>query len=83
MYNIRILRQAMKDLAGLPPQYARLVSQHIDGLTAHPRPHDAKKLKGTTDYSLRVGMYRIVYDINDETQTVTIYRIKHRREAYR
>jgi mRNA-degrading endonuclease RelE of RelBE toxin-antitoxin system len=34
-------------------------------------------------YSLRVGVYRILYDIDDASQTVTIYRIKHRREVYR
>ncbi len=47
------------------------------------RAPDAGKLKGTIDYRLRVGTYRIVYDINDEEQTIAVYRIKHRREAYR
>ena len=35
------------------------------------------------DYRLRVGPYRILYDIDDKVQVVTIYRVKHRREAYR
>jgi len=83
MYSIRILRRAIKDIAGLPKEYARLVSQHIDRLGENPRPPDAKKLRGMTDYSLRVGVYRILYDIDDDAQIVTIYRIKHRREAYR
>jgi mRNA interferase RelE/StbE len=48
-----------------------------------PRPPDAKKLRGTTDYSLRVGVYRILYDIDDATCTITVYRVKHRRDAYR
>lgn len=83
MYNIRILRHAIKDIEHLSNDYARLVSQHIDGLQANPRPHDSKKLKGEEIYSLRVGVYRILYDIDDVSQTVTVYRVKHRREAYR
>lgn len=83
MYNIRILRRAIKDIESLPNDYARIVSQHIDGLQANPRPQDSKKLKGEEFHSLRVGVYRILYDIDDANQAVTIYRIKHRREAYR
>lgn len=83
MYELRILRSAVKDIADLPKDYARLVSQHIDDLAQEPRPPGAKKLSGRTDYSLRVGTYRILYDIDDEARTVIIYRIKHRREVYR
>ena len=83
MYNVRILRRAIRDIAGLPKEYARLVSQHIDRLQENPRPADARKLRGRADYSLRVGVYRILYEIDDEAQVVTVYRVKHRREAYR
>ena len=83
MYNVRILRRAIKDIADLPKGYALLVSQHIDRLGDDPRPPDAKRLHGRTDYSLRVGVYRILYNIDDEAQVVTVYRVKHRREAYR
>ena len=83
MYSVRILRRAIKDIANLPKDYARLISQHIDHLGENPRPPDAKRLRATSDYSLRVGIYRILYDINDKTRTVTVYRVKHRREAYR
>jgi len=65
MYSIKILRRAVKDLKKISQEYARLISQHIDQLEENPRPQDAKRLKGTTDYSLRIGVYRIVYDIND------------------
>ncbi len=67
MYKVRILRRALKDIANLPKGYARLVSEHIDKLQDNPRPPDAKKLRGTTDYSLRVGTYRILYDVDDES----------------
>jgi len=83
MYSVRILRRALKDIADLPKGYVTLVSQHIDRLEQDPRPSDAKKLRGMADYSLRVGVYRILYDVDDEARSVTVYRVKHRREAYR
>ena len=83
MYNIRITKRALKDVADLPRGYARLISQHIEGLAQDPHPHDSKRLKGNNDFSLRVGVYRILYDIDEATKTVIIFRVKHRREAYR
>jgi len=83
MYSVCILRQAIKDVANLPKDYARLVSQHIDRLEENPRPSDSKRLREMTYYTLRVGVYRILYDIDDKTHTVTVYRIKHRYDVYR
>jgi len=60
MYSIRILRRAVKDIADLPAEYASMVAHRIDGLRENPRPPGAKKLRGTTDYSLRVGVYRVL-----------------------
>lgn len=83
MYNITIRRRADKDLENLPNSYQKLVGQHINQLAQNPRPQDAKKLKGNSGYSLRVGVYWVLYDIDDSLHKVTIYRIKHRRESYR
>ena len=83
MYSVRVLRRAMHDIARLPKTYTHLISQHIDQLGENPHPPDAKKLKGTLDYSLRVGVYRILYDVDNKARLVTVYRVKHRRDAYR
>jgi len=83
MYKIELRRQAVKDFKDISNDYARLISKHIDLLEQNPRPTDSKKLKGDAGYSLRIGTYRVLYDIDDKKQIVTIYRIKHRREAYR
>ena len=82
MYQIDLRRQAFKDLESIPADYARSISTHVDSLKQNPRPTNSKKLKGGAGYSLRVGTYRVLYDI-DKAKTITIYRIKHRREAYR
>ena len=83
MYKLELRRQAIKDLKDIPADYACLISNHIDLLEQNPRPADSKKLKGDAGYSLRVGTFRVLYDIDDKMQLVTIYRVKHRREAYR
>jgi mRNA interferase RelE/StbE len=83
MYQIELRRQAYKDLESISADYARLIARHIDSLEENPRPRDSKKLKGDAGFSLRVGTYRVLYDIDDKTKIVTIYRIQHRREAYR
>ena len=83
MYKIRILRPAVKDLNNIPKAYAKKIATQIDLLAENPRPVGAKKLSARRDYRLRVGPYRILYEIDDNAGVVTIFRIKHRREAYR
>lgn len=83
MYEVEIRRTALKDLKDIPADYARLITKHIDLLEQNPRPTDFKKLKGNASFSLRIGTYRVLYDIDDKAEMVTIYRIKHRRDAYR
>ncbi|MBN1450127.1 MAG: type II toxin-antitoxin system RelE/ParE family toxin [Anaerolineales bacterium] len=83
MYQVELRRQAYKDLESIPADYARLIAKHIDSLEDDPRSNDSKKLKGDAGFSLRVGTYRVLYDIDDKARTVTIYRVKHRREVYR
>lgn len=83
MYEVRLLRRAIKDIKRLPKNYTALIGRHIASLGENPRPSDAKKLQGRKDYSLRVGIYRVLYDIDEKLRIVTIYRVKHRREAYR
>lgn len=83
MYTVLIRRRAMKDLANIPSDYVQLITQHINDLAQNPYPPDAKKLQNDSGYSQRVGVYRILYDIDTTERILTIYRIKHRREAYR
>jgi len=55
--------------------YGRLIAQHIDSLEETPRPHGSKKLKGDAGFSLRVGTYRVLYDIDDKAKAVTIIEL--------
>ena len=56
----------------------------IRGLAVNPRPPACRKLTGTkNDWRIRVGDYRVIYEIADEIRIVRINRVRHRREVYR
>lgn len=83
MYKIVFRGKAARQVQNLPAAYFQRVSKRIDALAHDPRPRGAKKLTGESGYRLRVGVYRILYEVDDAAQVVTIYRVKHRKEAYR
>lgn len=82
-YQIHLRPRARKEFLGLPPDIARKLHEAIQSLQMDPRPRQSSKLSGGQGYRLRVGNYRVLYDIDDPLKVVTVYRIKHRREAYR
>lgn len=54
----------------------------IATLGADPRPHGSKKLTGSEAIRIRVGNYRIVYELDDEKKTVTIFKVGDRKDVY-
>ena len=82
-YEILLKSRARKEFLARPPAIARKISQAFRTLEANPRSHQSVKLSGGEGYRLRVGDYRILYEIDDPERKVRVYRIKHRREAYR
>jgi mRNA interferase RelE/StbE len=84
VYALLIKRSAERDLRRLPRALFERVNERILSLRDDPRPHGVRKLSGALEgWRIRVGDYRILYQIDDEAQTVTIVRVRHRREAYR
>ncbi|MCY3023804.1 MAG: type II toxin-antitoxin system RelE/ParE family toxin [Planctomycetota bacterium] len=68
----------------LPAEVQSRVAPKISALADNPRPHGCVKMAGPEDlYRLRVGEYRIIYEIHDEVLVVLVIRIGHRREVYR
>lgn len=84
MYRIVVSRSAEKDLKRLSTSIFKRVAVKIDTLAENPRPSGSKKLKGTQDelWRIRVGDYRIIYEIGDELKLVDIRRIRHRKDVY-
>ena len=75
---------AQKQLDALKGDIHGRIVKAVRKLKDNPRPVGCKKLKGLDDtYRIRVGDYRIVYEIHDDVLIVLVIRIAHRREAYR
>ncbi len=82
-YQVAILRRAQKQLNKLGQQDRERVTRAIFELANEPWPQRSKKLQGRNGYSLRVGSYRALYDVDDIKKVVEVFIVAHRREAYR
>ena len=82
-YRLAIKPSASRELERLDDQVLCRVDEAILKLAENPRPHGAKKLSGVPLYRIRVGTFRIVYEVNDAQHLVTVVTIGHRREVYR
>ena len=84
LYTIRLERQAERELRKLPRDVIQRINITLERLAHEPRPHGVVKLAGQigSQWRIRVGAYRILYEINDQQAHVNVYRIKHRRNAY-
>lgn len=84
-YTVSIKPKAEKFLAGLrDAQLYRRLSQAIDDLSSTPRPPGCLKMQGEQElYRIRVGDYRILYEVQDAVLVVLVVRIGNRREVYR
>lgn len=84
MYRVDTGQAILRSLRKLPAQLQERLMRAAYRLEANPRPIGSMKLSGSRDLRrLRVGDYRIVYNVSDEKQVVTITAIAHRREVYR
>lgn len=83
-YAITFARSARKELEALPPKVGQRILGKIDLLVTTPRPSGVKKLHGEDNlWRIRVGDYRVIYEINDAARIVDIAVVRHRSEVYR
>lgn len=83
-YHIEIKRSAHKALLDLPAETARRLSTAIDALAADPRGPGTRKLTGSDLlYRVRVGDYRVVYEVHDHRLLILVVKLGHRRDIYR
>ena len=84
MHELLIERSAERDLDRLSKVVRERIIPKIKGLAEAPRPAGTRKITGTRrDWRLRVGDHRIIYEVNDQERVVKVWRVRHRREAYR
>lgn len=84
MYSVFLERAAERDLDRLPSRLHDRVIAAIQKLATNPRPSGCRKLTGSeNDWRVRVGDYRVVYEIDDKARELRVNRIRNRREVYR
>jgi mRNA interferase RelE/StbE len=83
-YRVTLTVTAVKERKRIDPVVRKRIDQALISLQSEPRPSGVKKLSGLfQDWRVRVGDYRILYQIDDDQQLVTVWRIAHRRDVYR
>ncbi|HZI96267.1 MAG TPA: type II toxin-antitoxin system RelE/ParE family toxin [Actinomycetales bacterium] len=83
-YQVRIARRARKSLVALPRREQQRLRAAIELLAEAPRPPGCAAMAGEQSvYRVRVGHYRIVYEVLDDVLVVHVVRVGHRREVYR
>lgn len=84
MYEVFLESSAERDLKKLSSDDYDRVMPHIVRLAHNPKPVGCRKIVGSTnDWRIRIGVFRVIYELDNKGKTVKVMRIKHRREAYR
>lgn len=82
-YQIQILRSAQKQLAKISEADRSKVINAVSALADDPRPHGAIRLTNRAGWRIRIGDYRVIYEIRDRELLVLVVAFGHRREIYR
>ena len=81
-YKIVINKKALKALEKINEPHFSIIKKNIYALGQNPRPHGYKKLKGRNSYRIRVGDYRIIYDVIDNMLLIDVINLGHRKDIY-
>ncbi len=83
-YKIRFKRSAEQDIRKISPPLIANILRKIESLADNPFPRQSLKLSGVeATYRLRVGDYRVIYEVYQGTNEVIIQYARHRRDVYR
>ncbi|MDP5071756.1 MAG: type II toxin-antitoxin system RelE/ParE family toxin [Congregibacter sp.] len=82
-YRVTFKKSVAKDLRGIPSNDVKRILKRIDALAENPRGEDCAKLSAQERYRVRHGVYRIVYEIRDETLIVQAVKVAHRSRVYK
>jgi mRNA interferase RelE/StbE len=82
-YTVLVERYAQKQIIKLDKKLIPVIKTAIAELADNPRPFGYKKLKGEEAYRIRVGDYRIIYEIDDNIILITVVSVGHRKNVYK
>ena len=82
-YKVELTRSAEKDLRRIDKRYISRIFAAVESLEEEPRPVGCTKLSGSDHtYRIRVGSYRVIYEIEDDRLVVLVIKIGHRKDVY-
>lgn len=82
-YRVEISPVAAKELGSLPKPVQSRIKVKVLALAADPRPSGSTKLVGTrSSWRVRIGDYRVIYEVRDEVLIVLVIKIGHRKQVY-
>ena len=82
MYKVLLESRAERDLDSLDSQMRNRIIAQLLKMKSNPRGNAVKLTDSKNAWRIRVGDWRIIYEINDKVKELKIYRIKHRSKAY-
>ena len=82
-YELLILKKAQKELSVIPQKEYDRIKMSIFDLAQNPRPINCLKLSGREGWRIRIGNYRVIYEIDDKKKIVNILQIGHRKYIYK
>ena len=82
-YRLAFKKSVAKDLRSIPNQNVKRILERIDLLCKNPRAEGSVKLSGQERYRVRLGVYRIVYEIQDTELIVLVVKVAHRSTVYK
>jgi mRNA interferase RelE/StbE len=82
-YQVNLPKTVQKQLNALPQEPKQRILKALVQLQEEPKPTNSLQMKGGQGFRLRIGDYRVLYDIDDSSQIINLRRIGHRREIYR
>ena len=83
-FRIEWKKSTRKDLRKLPPSAGERIVEAVEDLAENPFPHGVEKLSGSQHaYRIRLGDYRIVYEVVMDLKLIEIQRVRHRKDVYR
>ncbi|HUT99759.1 MAG TPA: type II toxin-antitoxin system RelE/ParE family toxin [bacterium] len=83
-HRVVLTKRAYRDLKQLTPAVYTRIIKRIEQLASEPRPPGVRKITDSADrYRIRIGDYRVIYQVEDDRLLILVIRVRHRREVYR
>jgi mRNA interferase RelE/StbE len=82
-YKLAFRKSVSKDFRPIPKKDVARILQRMEELQENPRPTNSEKLSGQERYRIRQGVYRIIYEVEDDLLIVTVVKVGHRKHVYK